>query len=582
MAAILPGMTLTAAARSVARTAAESAVKDSVTHNDSRRYDCYFLEAVRQQNAGNYASALDLLNRCIAIRPDAAEAYYLRSSYFAELNDAEKALADMEKAAALSPGNDYYQEGVAQHYIGSKDYRRAIEAYEQLYSQHHGRSDILNVLKQLYRQEKDYAGMLRSVERMEQADGQSDETVLAKMNVYEMMGEKQKARGELQRLVGIHPNDATYKVMLGNWLLQNGEKEDAHRMFSEALEDDPENETAQSSMYDYYASTGQDSLAKETRDRILLNKKVSTQTRASMIFSMVSDNEKAGGDSTAILKVFDDMMRADTANADIALLKASYMERKGMPSDSLQNAYAHVLSVSPDNAAASLRLIQLLWARQRWDDVISASRTAVQYNPGEMAFYYFLGLAHYQKKDEDAALDAFERGIGEISEDSNPDIVSDFYAIMGDIMYSKKQPDEAFAAYENSLKWKQDNIMCLNNYAYYLSTLGRDLRKAEQMSYKAVKEEPNNSTYLDTYAWILYMQDKYSEARVYIDQALAVDTDSVKSAVVLEHAGDIYAMSGNRAEAESLWQRAIEAGGDKAALRKKISRKKFVKKTIKH
>lgn len=47
---------------------------------------------------------------------------------------------------------------------------------------------------------------------------------------------------------------------------------------------------------------------------------------------------------------------------------------------------------------------------------------------------------------------------------------------------------------------KDDNIGCLNNYAYYLSEKEIYLDKAEQMSFRAIKAEPKNATYLDTYA----------------------------------------------------------------------------------
>jgi len=205
----------------------------------------------------------------------------------------------------------------------------------------------------------------------------------------------------------------------------------------------------------------------------------------------------------------------------------------------------------------------------------------VQYNPEEMAFYYFMGLAYYQKEDDDAALDAFKRGVGEINEQSDPDIVSDFYAIMGDILYKKNKSKEAFAAYDSCLQWKDDNTTCLNNYAYYLSELDLELSKAEQMSYKAVKAEPNNSTFLDTYAWILFMQERYDESKVYINQALAVDTASVPSAVVVEHAGDIYAANGDIHKALEYWKEALDLGGEKAILNKKIKQKKLIRKTKK-
>ena len=64
------------------------------------------------------------------------------------------------------------------------------------------------------------------------------------------------------------------------------------------------------------------------------------------------------------------------------------------------------------------------------------------------------------------------------------------------------------------------------------------------MSYRTVKAEPNNETYLDTYAWILFEKGRYTEARIYIEQALRNKGD--KSRTIVEHAGDIYYMSGEK------------------------------------
>ena len=96
------------------------------------------------------------------------------------------------------------------------------------------------------------------------------------------------------------------------------------------------------------------------------------------------------------------------------------------------------------------------------------------------------------------------------------------------------------------------------------------------MSLKTVEAEPTNSTYLDTYAWILFLQDRCDEAKAYIDRALGSDSDSTQtaSAVVIEHAGDIYCKFGDINRATELWQKAIDAGGDKAALERKIKKYK--------
>ena len=156
-----------------------------------------------------------------------------------------------------------------------------------------------------------------------------------------------------------------------------------------------------------------------------------------------------------------------------------------------------------------------------------------------MAFYYYQGIAYYKQDKLDEALSTFKNGIGVIKDDSNPDIVSDFYAVMGDILHQLGQAEEAFAAYDSCLVWKEDNIGCLNNYAYYLSERGERLSMAEEMSYKTIKAEPKNSTYLDTYAWILYMEERYTEAKIYIDQAVQNLDEKQDNSVILEHADKI-------------------------------------------
>ncbi len=259
------------------------------------------------------------------------------------------------------------------------------------------------------------------------------------------------------------------------------------------------------------------------------------------------------------------------------------MNLKKMPSDSISPVLEQALTLEPTNAAARLQLVSYAWAAEDRDRVIALCQDARQYNPDEMAFYYYQGIAYYQKDQLDQALNAFQNGIGVITAQSDPAIVSDFYAVMGDILHQKGQSREAFIAYDSCLVWKDDNIGCLNNYAYYLSELGEQLDKAEQMSYRTIKAEPKNATYLDTYAWILFMQQRYSEAKIYIDQTLQYDNDS--SSVLLEHAGDIYYQAGDTVQALSYWQQALNRVDNEKDIKndrrpiliRKIKLKKYLK-----
>ncbi|WP_337486546.1 tetratricopeptide repeat protein [Prevotella sp.] len=539
--------------------------------------DRLFLDAVCSQLRGDDSTALRLLDSCREVNPNAAEAYYrLAQQYFDTGNDSI-ATKYMERAARLQPANDTYQESVAATYIQQRDYDSAIKAYENLYSHHRERTDVLDILARLYGAKKDYTRMLSTIERIEKIDGESDELTFMKMNVYEMRHDTKNAYRMLKALNDAHPNEPNYKVMLGNWLMNHSRRDDAFKCFQGALADDPQNAFALNSMYDYYRAGGDNAAADELREKILFSSQTESKTKVTMLQQAIKESEKSGGDSVVVLNLFDRTMAASPKDADISNMKAMYMKLKGMPVDSVNAAFEHTLTFEPDNNLARIKLIQDKWEKKKWDEVIALSTAGTQYNPEDMTFYYFLGLAYFQKDDDDHALDALKRGADEIDDHADSDMASDFYGAMGDILFKKKQQEEAFEAYDKSLKWKEDNIVVLNNYAYYLSELRRDLKRAEQMSFKTVQAEPTNATYLDTYAWILFLQKRYDEARAYIDRALQNDTDTVNgpSAVVIGHAGDIYCMCGDTDRAVELWQRALKAGGDKAVLTRKIKTKKL-------
>lgn len=565
------GQIVSAASKKKAKKPVVLAVADTLSYNDSRRYNYFFLEAVRQQGAGHYAAAFDLLNHCLDINPKAAEAYFLRARYLSMLRKDSLALNDLEKAASLQPGNAIYQEKVAQFYIGMGNFDKATKAYEQLYANNRDRSDVLNVLVQLYQQQKDYGKMIEAINKMEELEGVDDQFEMAKMNVYEMMGNTRKAYLTLKRLADSHPNDKTFTVMLGNWLMQHKMRKAAYKLFAQTLKEEPDNTYAQSSMYDYYRSSGNDSLARQMMDRILLGKNTPADSRMQFLKQAIQENEQQGGDSMQIIHLLDRVRQVVPKDVQVAEMRAAYFQMKKMPTAVVDSALMQLLDIAPDNAWARFQLVQSKWATQDWKLVASLAEPGMLYNPDEMVFYYFTGLARFYQEDDKGALDAFQRGTAEINDKSNPDIVSDFYAIMGDIYHSQGEKEKSYAAYDSCLQWKPDHIATLNNYAYFLCTEGGNLKKAEEMSAKAVKAEPTNATYLDTYAWILFCEERYAEAKFYMDATLKNDTDSAVSAAVLEHAGDIYMKVGEKEQALEFLQKAIEAGGDKDALTRKMN-----------
>ena len=552
------------------------AVRKPLSYNDSQRLKAFYYEAVNQQSQQHYDAAFDLLRKCLTIDPQASEVYFSLAAYYGELQDDSMAMFCMRKAVDLSPANDTYLERLAITLINSRQFEEAAHVYEQLFQNNRSRSDVLNVLLQLYNQQRDYEKMLETLDRIERIEGNSEQLALARMRVFSLQGDKEKEYGTLKDLSEQYPHDMNYRIMTGNWLLQNGQDEDALNEYNYVLQQEPDNQAVQLSLIDYYRTTGADSMANVLQEKMLVNPNTEANTKLTLMRKVVSDNEQSGGDSTEVLDLFHRILAQPQRTSDMTELYAAYMSLKKMPQDTINGVLKDVLKIAPDNAGIRLQLLQSLWEKKVFDEVINQSKAGVAYNPDNMLFYYFLGMAYSQKDQHDEALETFRQGVSQINEDSNKEIVSDFYAIMGDLLHEKGKIEEAFAAYDSCLHWKSDNLTALNNYAYYLSVLNRDLSKAEQMSYKTIKAEPTNATYLDTYAWILFMQERYTEAKIYIDQTIQYDKEP--SDVVLEHAGDIYAMNKDFDKALDYWNRSLKAGNTSKLLLRKIKSKKYIEK----
>ena len=549
----------------------------------NRRYDAFFLEAICQQEKGNHDAAFDLLTHCVAIDSTRSEAFYYLARYYDHLKNKDKALAYSEKAAQLEPDNETYLETLANTYISRRQYDKAIDAMERLYGMNSEREDVLSLLVQLYEQQQNYEGAIRTLTRLETMEGKSERLSMAKSELYTRKGDKKAAINEMKHLADQYPNDQNYRCLYGTTLYMNGQQKKALAIYADVLKKEPDNRGAQMAMLSHYNETNDSVQAHIWLERMLMNKNSTTQDRVMLLRQVIGESEQNGGDSTQVLRLFRRVLDTPLADVDLALFCATYMNLKKMPSDSISPVLERALALEPTNAAARLQLVSYAWAAEDRDRVIALCQDARQYNPDEMAFYYYQGIAYYQKDQLDQALNAFQNGIGVITAQSDPAIVSDFYAVMGDILHQKGQSREAFIAYDSCLVWKEDNIGCLNNYAYYLSELGEQLDKAEQMSYRTIKAEPKNATYLDTYAWILFMQKRYSEAKIYIDQTLQYDNDS--SSVLLEHAGDIYYQAGDTVQALSYWQQALNRvenekdvkNDRRPILSRKIKLKKYLK-----
>ena len=529
--------------------------QSSLTPEQQRKYDYFFLEAMRLKEKKDYASAFGLLQHCLDIHPNAASALYEVSQYYMFLRQVPQGQEALEKAVANAPDNYWYSQGLASLYQQQNELDKAVTLLEQMVVRFPAKQDPLFNLLDLYGRQEKYDEVISTLNRLEKRMGKNEQLSMEKFRIYLQMKDDKKAFQEIESLVQEYPMDMRYQVILGDVYLQNGKKQEAYDVYQKVLAAEPDNPMAIFSMASYYKQTGQEELYQQQLDTLLLNKKVTPDTKVGVMRQMIVENEQADKDSTQIIALFDRIMKQEQDDPQIPMLYAQYLLSKNMESESVP-VLEQVVDLDPTNKAARMMLIGAAVKKEDYKQIIKVCEPGIEATPDALEFYYYLAVAYNQAEKPDSVISICKRALEHTTADSKKEIVSDFYSILGDMYHTQKQMKEAYAAYDSALVYNPSNIGALNNYAYYLSVERRDLDKAEEMSYKTVKAEPNNATYLDTYAWILFEKGNYAEARIYIDNAMKSEGGD-KSDVIVEHCGDIYYMTGDVDGALTYWKKAL-------------------------
>lgn len=572
---LMGGMSATIATYDAAKTIIGKKINTPpLTEEQQRRYDYYYLEAIRMKQLEKYDDSFQLLQHCLTINPNGAAALYEVAQYYLYLKQQTQAVAALERACACAPDNFWYARALSTTYLQMNNRDKAIEVLQAMTERFPKRIDPLYTLLDLYSRSAQYDEVIAILERLEKRMGKSEQLTMEKFNTYMQKGDEKKALNEMKELVEEYPMELRYQVMLGDFYLKKGEHDKAYEIYQQVLDEESDNAMALYSMANYYQLTGQDERYNQQLDTLLLNKKLESNIKLGIMQQLVVKNETSDRDSTQIITLFDRIMQQDPDDPQIPLFYAQYLFNKKM-TDKMVPVLNQVLDLEPTNSAARMTLLNQYISTQNYEELIRLCEGGVEAEPENLTYYYLLAIGYAQFDRHDDMLAIALRALPHINERSDKRVASDIYSVLGDSYHQNQQDDEAYKAYEQALKYNPDNIPVLNNYAYYLSLAQIDLDKAEEMSYRTVKAEPNNATYLDTYAWILFMKENYAEARIYIDEAMKSEEGN-QSDVVVEHCGDIYYMNGEPEQALEYWQKALDLGNESETLKKKIKLKKYV------
>ncbi len=417
-----------------------------------------------------------------------------------------------------------------------------------------------------------YREMLKVIDIFEKRFGYSDEIIVSKCQIYLKKGKIKEVLKYLNRVKEVDSNRVIVYLLLGDIYSSLGDTKQSIKNYYYVLNLEPNNLHANKEIIKLFLKDGQYNFAFNIFENNIINSTIDVNDKISILLDLFSYSEKFNNELKVKIENFITTLNTlYSDNPGISYLYGELMYRK-KEFNSAINSFEVSLNFKPDNLELWNLTIYLCYQVKDYERLIKLATSALKYYPNIRDLYMLRGYAFLNL---DSLLRSYDDFLSALKLTGSLDKTKiDILHALAEVTHRLKRNIETYSYYEEILKESPNDIVALNNYAYFLSLEKKDLDKALEMSLKTIKVEPKNPTYLDTYAYILFVLGRFEEALKYIE--LAILYGGGQNGTILEHYGDILFFNNQIEDALMAWKEAFERGGGSKYLPIKIERKEYV------
>ena len=543
---------------------------EELAEQKQMEFEYLFLEALKQKMFGNMQKSIQLLSSCLEIDPNSSAAMYELANIHAANNDFTSASLLLEKAISINSENKWYKQLLAQIYQQQRKFSEAADIYTQLLQDDPENIELLYTKAILLSNAQEFDEAIAVYNLMEKKEGVNEQISVAKQQLYVTSGNIDGAFDEIEKLIEFNPDEAKYYGLLADLYLSTGDSVKALENYNKILVMDPDNGFVHFSLANYYISIDEIDKSYEETIKGFSSENVDIKNKLQLYMMLTSNREKTKLTDEKeeeliqlLIEKHPDEFLVYTVYAENLLKKQKLPEAR--------IALLKALSINPNDYMMWERVLFIDNDLQDWDGLYKHSKQTIELFPNQPQGYLLHAVATIQLEKFEETITVSEEGMDFVVE--NPQLEGQFLMLKGEAVYKLNRKQEAFKLFDKAVELDRENYIALNNFAYYLSLDGGDLDKAERMSGRVVARFPNNATYLDTHAWVLFKKGEYKLAKFYMESAIKNGGDD--NAVLLEHYGDILFMSQKLDEAKEYWEKAKENGGNSEVLLRKIKEQKY-------
>lgn len=471
----------------------------------------------------------------------------------------------------------------------------AVDIYSRQLAMHPERSDILLNLARAYETADSADAVLRCLNLYEVYEGKSSNISSAKAKVLISKGDTVAGLEELRSLVSSNPKVPENLLALADFYDYLEKRDSALTYYKKTLEADPGNPTSQLGMATTYSAMGDSVASDNAMYDLLMNERLDADKKVYLLMSMFMNDVMNGKFSPRFLHLMA-YLRDQYPHDPLILEWSARLAAANKDFAKAAEEMSFAIDVKPEEMTYYEMLAAFQLQMDKPSEALATFERAQSHGTAEESFIRLKSFALSQIKEYDKAIEALDdiarlkvpcvslkdsvldRGCLANVSVEKADSLSELYGSAADIYKMAGDSVMAFRTYENALVLNPDNSFALNNYAYELTLIKRDLEKAEKMAARAVELAGDNVNNLDTYAWVLYTRGKYKEAEEIQKKAVEVagSSEEENGSELYDHYGDILFMNGKQEEAVAAWEKALKITPDNETIRKKVKNRTLI------
>lgn len=549
--------------------------RKAISEDDRVKAEYIFLEAEKQRNMGRDDAFHHLLQYAHSLDPEnSAIAYYLGYSRLMKSNLSvsdslfSSSLRMMRKHVDAHPEDKYEAMLYANGNMIANQVQEGLRVLKIQAERNPHNVEVQLSIADAYARLEDYRNAIAAYDSVQQWQGQSVQLSARKVRAYQALNDTVGAIGEMRSLLATAPRNVDYNLAMGNMMLMFGERDSALTYYDKAQQYEPENGATYLAKAQFYNAIGDSVNYDQQTYQALVSKDLDVASKVEVLADYARHLLVAKDSSARTENLFKVLIEQHPNEPQIRMLFSDYLAAKDdMKGAAEQMDYA--VNLDPTDAQAWNRLLVLNIISENYKAAIAAGDRAIELNPNNIELYGYIAPAYYNIKQYDKAIEVYKKALAAV-DSTDTEHRSMFLGGMGDAKFSMGDTIGAFALYDQAIEIDPNNVSILNNYAYFLTLCNRDLDKAERMSAKTVQAEPQNATFLDTYAWVFYKRKEYTMAQLYIE--MAIKNERRPSSDIYDHYGDILLAVGNKQEALKQWEKALELDAGNKELLEKVEK----------